>query len=105
MKTLTTLSSIVALLFAAVPAANAADAATIYKSKCASCHGADGKGQTKMGKKSKALDYTTAAGQKWSDAAGVKAILEGKGKMKAFKGKVSPEEAAALVKYIRGFKK
>ena len=51
----------VALMIAA-PLAYA-DGAANYASKCASCHGADGKGQTTMGKKQKVKDYTTADGQ------------------------------------------
>ncbi len=82
------------------------DAEASYKKSCASCHGADGKGQTVMGKKSKAKDYTTAEGQKWTDDEGVKAILEGAGKMKGYKDKgISEADAKALVAYIRKFKK
>jgi mono/diheme cytochrome c family protein len=82
------------------------DAAATYASKCASCHGADGKGLTAMGKKQKVKDYTTAEGQKWSDADGVKAILEGKDKMKGYKDKgITEADAKELVKLIRGFKK
>lgn len=82
------------------------DAAELYTSKCKSCHGADGKGQTTMGKKSKAKDYTTAEGQKWTDEEGVKAILEGVEKMKGFKEKgVTESDAKELVAYIRKFKK
>ena len=86
------------------------DAAAIYGKSCASCHGKDGTGATKMGKKAGAADYTTAEGQKWSDAEGVKAILEGvkkdgKQKMKGFTGKVTEAEAKELVAYIRKFKK
>lgn len=92
-------------LMIAAPAAYG-DAAETYAKQCASCHGKDGKGQTTMGKKSKAKDYTTAEGQKWSDADGVKAILEGKEKMKGYKDKGIDEAAAkALVTYIRTFKK
>ncbi len=92
-------------LMIAAPAAYG-DAAETYAKQCASCHGKDGKGQTTMGKKSKAKDYTTAEGQKWSDADGVKAILEGKEKMKGYKDKGIDEAAARdLVKYIRAFKK
>lgn len=105
-------SVVVALAGSFLIAAPAAlgDAAEVYSKNCASCHGADGKGQTKMGKKSGARDYTTAEGQKWTDAEGVKAILEGvtkdgKKKMKGFTGKVTEAEAKDLVKYIRGFKK
>ena len=83
-----------------------ADAATLYAKHCASCHGKDGKGQTTMGKKSKAKDYTTAEGQDWTDAEGVKAILEGMGKMKGYKEKgITEADAKELVAYVRKFKK
>jgi mono/diheme cytochrome c family protein len=82
-----------------------ADAAALYAKNCASCHGKDGKGQTTMGKKSKAKDYTTAEGQDWTDAAGIKAILEGAGKMKGYKEKgITEADAKDLVAYIRKFK-
>jgi mono/diheme cytochrome c family protein len=86
------------------------DAAALYAKSCASCHGKDGKGDTKMGKKAGARDYTTAEGQKWSDEEGVKAILDGvkdgdKTKMKGYTGKVTEAEAKELVAYIRKFKK
>ncbi|RPJ33932.1 MAG: cytochrome c [Verrucomicrobiaceae bacterium] len=98
-----------AALLLASPAAFG-DAAAIYAKSCASCHGKDGTGNTKMGKKSGARDYTTAEGQKWSDAEGVKAILEGvkdgdKQKMKGYTGKITEAEAKELVAYIRTFKK
>ena len=37
-----------------------ADGAAIYKSKCASCHGADGKGETPAGKAMKVRDLGSA---------------------------------------------
>lgn len=90
-------------LFALSPLA-LGDAAALYAKSCASCHGKDGKGQTAMGKKSKAKDYTTAEGQKWTDAEGVKAILEGAGKMKGYKDKMSEADAKELVAFVRKFK-
>lgn len=94
-----------AALMIAAPLAYA-DAAANYTKHCASCHGADGAGKTTMGKKQKVKDYTTAEGQKFSDAEGVKAILEGMGKMKGFKDKgLTEADAKDLVKHIRGFKK
>ncbi len=86
------------------------DVAALYNKSCASCHGKDGAGATKMGKKKGAKDYTTAEGQKWTDAEGVKAILEGvkdggKTKMKGYAAKVTEAEAKELVAYIRKFKK
>jgi len=99
--------TLVAVAFAfGINSASAADAAATWTSSCASCHGADGKGQTTMGKKQKVGDYTDAAVQaKFTDEEAVKAILEGKNKMKGFKDKVSEEDAKALVKYVRAFKK
>jgi len=103
------LSLISIALMLATPAAFA-DGAALYAKNCASCHGKDGSGNTKMGKKAGAKDYTTAEGQKWSDAEGVKAILEGvkdgdKQKMKGYTGKITEADAKELVAYIRKFKK
>ncbi len=88
-----------------------ADAAEIYSKKCASCHGKDGTGNTTMGKKKGARDYTDAAVQaSFTDEEGVKAILEGvkkdgKETMKGFADKVTADEAKALMTLIRAFKK
>ncbi len=98
-------STIAAAMMLGTGAASA-DAAALYAKNCKSCHGADGKGQTTMGKKSKAKDYTTAEGQDWTDAEGVKAILEGAGKMKGYAKKgITEADAKELVAYIRKFKK
>ena len=100
-----TLSILSAALLVSIPGAFAADAGATYKKHCASCHGADGKGQTKMGKQSGAVDYTTAKGQSWGDAQGVQIILNGKGKMKGFASKgITDADAKALVSFIRKFK-
>ena len=56
MKQLLLLSG--AILVAAAMTASAADAKANYDKHCAKCHGADGKGQTKMGQKLGAKDYT-----------------------------------------------
>src|SRR6202034_2421364 len=54
--------------FAGIPA-NAQDAgAALYKSKCAACHGADGKGETAVGKADKIRDLGSADVQQQSDA-------------------------------------
>lgn len=88
-----------------------ADAGAIYKKNCASCHGADGSGQTRMGKKAGARDYRDAKVQaSFSDSEALAAIKngvkkDGKEVMKGYSSKVSDAEAKELVKYIRAFKK
>ena len=78
-----------------------------WKSKCASCHGASGKGDTDKGKELKVVDMTTAAFQAKKDDELKKAILEGVAKEKShsFKSELTPEQVDGLVAYIRAFKK
>jgi mono/diheme cytochrome c family protein len=89
----------------------AAEAQEVWEKNCAACHGKDGKGETKMGKKAGCKDYTDAKVQAaFTDEQIVKAIKEGvkagdKEKMKSFAEKVSDDEAKALVAYVRVFKK
>src|ERR1700739_2839301 len=81
----------------------AQDAATLYKSKCAGCHGADGTGSA-MGKKMGAHDFTSADVQKMSDAELSDIITNGKNKMPKF-ASLKPEDVKGLVTYIRTMKK
>ena len=81
------------------------DGAAIYKAKCAMCHGPDGAGQTAMGKNLKLRDLRSAEVQKQTDPELTKWITDGKGKMPAYKGKLTPVEIAAVVDFIRTLKK
>ena len=96
-------ASILSLMIPAVT--YAADGAALYKAKCASCHGADGSGMTPMGKAMKLRDLSSAAVQKQSDAELTKVTADGKGKMPAYKGKMTDAEIAAVVAHIRSMKK
>jgi mono/diheme cytochrome c family protein len=88
----------------------AAAAAENWENNCTKCHGADGKGQTKAGKKLNLKDYTDPAVQaKMTDEEMTKAIVEGvsdkgKEKMKSFKEELSADEIKDLVAYVRKFK-
>jgi cytochrome c553 len=108
MKKLAVIS--VALLIAGAVSVRAADAKENWDKNCAKCHGPDGKGDTKMGKKLEIKDFTDAKYQaSLKDDAMLKAIKEGvkdgeKVRMKAAEG-LSDEEMKALVAYVRAFKK
>jgi cytochrome c6 len=101
--------------FAAALSASAAEAKDNWDTICAKCHGADGKGQTKMGQKLGVKDFTDAKVQAdIKDEDAVKAIkdgikdADGRTKMKAFvtgaDTPLSDDEVKALVAYVRGLK-
>jgi mono/diheme cytochrome c family protein len=105
-KTIRSLSALTAvvLLAGAVSFAQSSGEAT-YKSKCQSCHGAEGTPNPGIAK---------AMGVKPASDPSVKSIAEpqmitdttnGKGKMPAFKGKLTDPEIKASVDYFRAFAK
>jgi cytochrome c6 len=79
----------------------AADGAALYKTKCASCHAADGSGATPMGKNMKLRDLRSPDVQKLTDKELYTITADGKGKMPAYKGKLSEADINALVAYMR----
>ena len=97
------ISVIVAIVFASSGAAFGADGAALWAQNCASCHGKDGSGATTMGKKLCVKDYSKDQG--FSDAEATNVIKNGKGKMKAYKDKLSDADVKALVAYVRSLKK
>ena len=109
MKKLLALS--IAAMTVAALSARADDAKTTYANNCAKCHGADGKGDTKMGQKLGVKDLTDAKVQaELKDDAAFKAIKEGvkdkddKTLMKPAEN-LSDDDIKGLVAYIRTFKK
>lgn len=91
---------VVALLFTA--SANAQGAAEkVYKTKCASCHGADGKGTTAAGKATKARDFCSDEVKKETDEEWTAILVKGKNKMPAYDKKLTEGEIKEVVAYIR----
>ena len=109
MKKLALLALPAAFALAFTTNAFAADGKTVYADNCAKCHGADGKGATKMGQKLGARDYTDAAVQAaFSDDQAFKSIKEGMKKDEKTLMKASDlpdDDIKASVTYIRTFKK
>jgi mono/diheme cytochrome c family protein len=96
-------TALVALALVAPPSVVAADAAKVFKKKCAACHGKEGEPNkvfAKQGVRSfKDADWQKAA----TDAQVEESIRKGKkGTMMAsFEKQLSDEEIKALVAYIR----
>jgi len=93
----------VCLAVLAVPSSLQAqsDGANIYKSKCVSCHAADGSGNSPAGKALKVKDLRSDETQKQSDADLAGVIMKGRNKMPAFGQQLKPEEVQQVVSYIR----
>ena len=109
MKKIITLTA--AVVLASAWAASAADGKDLWSANCASCHGADGKGQTKMGQHYGVKDLTDAKVQAaLTDDQATKDIKEGvagddgKQKMKPFADKLSDDDVKTLVAFIRTLK-
>ena len=93
----------VAVLFLLLPLTIRAqnDGADLFKSKCAACHGANGDGNTAIGKNMKLRDLRSDDVQKQSDAELKMITSDGKGKMPAYKGKVTDDQINQLVLFMR----
>jgi len=77
----------------------------LWKTKCASCHGADGKAQTEQGQKLGVRDYTSLEWQKaHTDEAIRKGISDGVQGMEGYKDKLSAEQIDQLVQFVRTLK-
>lgn len=90
---------------ASINVAAPADAASLFNSQCAQCHGRDGRAKTKRGRQTHTRDIT---GAEWQDDVSderiFNSISRGKGKMPAFK-KLSDAQIDSLVKYVRQLRK
>lgn len=109
---MTTTKHLLALILASAAVSTyGADATANWNENCAKCHGEDGKGNTKMGKKLGIADLTDAKVQaKFTDEQAFKAMKSGvtddKGKttMKAIEG-LSDADLKAMIPVMRALKK
>ena len=105
-----TASILVVLVLATATVARAAGAKETWDKTCAKCHGPDGKGDTKMGKKLDVKDLTDAKNQAaLTDDKAFKTIKDGvkdgdKTKMKPAEN-LTDDDIKSLVTFVRTLKK
>jgi len=97
--------ALVSSLAAPAAFADSETGAALFKTKCAMCHGADGKGDTAMGKNFKLRDLSSDDVQKVHDSEMKTLIENGKGKMPAFKGKLTDKQLGDVIQFLRTLKK
>ena len=78
--------------------------ASLYKAKCAVCHGAAGKGDSPAGKSMGVVSFSDPKVAGKSDAELKEAIEKGKNKMPAYGKSLKSDEIQGLVAYIRSLK-
>ena len=86
-------------------AGKASSGASIFKTKCALCHGADGSGNTPLGKQLQAANLRSKDVRKRSDAEMQKIVRDGQANMPGFSDQLSSEEIGQVVRYIRALGK
>ena len=106
------LRMLVVSLISLTPLLSAPSAAENFDRHCAKCHGKDGKGQTRLGRRSGAPDFTDQARQsKLTDEDAFKGIkfgrrnAKGEERMDAFGADLSDAEITALVAHVRSLAK
>ncbi len=101
--------SIAGLIFLSMSSQAIADDAgkKIYDTKCAGCHGADGKGKEAMAKVFKIspseLNLTSAEAAAMKDEDLLKVIADGKNKMPAYGKQLSAEQQKSVAEYVKSF--
>lgn len=88
---------------AQTPANSGDSGKDIFKAQCALCHASGGEGSG-MGKQIGVKDLRTEEVQKMTNAAITNAIVKGNGNMPPFGDRISKEDLAKLVAFIRTLK-
>ena len=99
---LAALAMLTSASIATVDAASAYEAEeTTFKSSCAMCQGADGSGNTPVGKSMRIPGPHSTEVQSQSNAQLAEVISNGKNSMPPFTGTLSPEQIHDLVTHVR----
>jgi mono/diheme cytochrome c family protein len=91
------------------PKVNAAVVEDLYRTNCARCHGAEGRGDTPLGQSHNAPDFTDR--DWWRQHASttsrgklISLVTHGKDEMPAFEKKLTRPQIELLVDYVRRFR-
>lgn len=90
-------------LAAAQENGKASAGATIFKTKCILCHGADGTGNTPLGKQLQAANLRSKEVQKLSDEELHKVVHDGQANMPPFGEQLTDDEIDQVIQYVRTF--
>ena len=101
-RTLSILALLVAVMAVAAPAMAAEDGAALYKAKCSMCHSENGVAKKMAEPSANFNDPKFQESHSVDDIA--KIITDGKGKMKGFKDKLTPEQIAAIASHVKTLK-
>ena len=96
--------SFLAILFCSISIsawAQSSPGETIFKSKCVLCHGADGTGNTPLGKQLQAANLRSKDVQSKSNAELHKVIHDGQTNMPAFAEQLTDAQIDQVIKYVR----
>ena len=74
---------------------------SLYASKCAVCHGNDGRATTAKGKETKTRDFHSEEFKKMPDSKALEVLLKGKNKMEAYEKTLGKEKCQELLAYCR----
>lgn len=79
---------------------------TLFKQKCVKCHGADGSGDTSLGRIFGTPDFTDSGwwAKHSNTAEHIQVITKGKKNMPAFGKKLTKAQIASLATYVQHFK-
>ena len=84
-------------------AAKTPEGAAIFSKKCVLCHGADGTGNTPLGKQVQAANLHSKAVQSRSDDELHTVVHDGQTNMPSFAEQLSDDEIAQVIQYVRTF--
>ena len=82
---------------------NSSPGEAVFKQKCALCHGADGSGNTPLGKQLQAANLGSKEVQKRTVAEMRKQVHDGRANMPAFGDQLSDQEINQVVQFVRQF--